>query len=82
MAPSISERPPHPYYNASLGLKARACFHKGECSTNATPRALVGKALRQGFYWPTALLDTQEIVRRCDPCQRFAKMSQIPTTAL
>lgn len=53
-------------------------IHKGECSTHASPRALAGKAFRQVFFWPTAFLDALELVRRCDPCQHIAKMSQAP----
>ena len=29
--------------------------HAGICGHHAAPRSLVGKAFRQGFYWPTAL---------------------------
>jgi hypothetical protein len=32
------------------------------------PRTLVGNALRQGFYWPTAVADASEIVRTCEGC--------------
>ena len=30
-------------------------IHVGICGHHAAPRSLVGKAFRQGFYWPTAL---------------------------
>jgi hypothetical protein len=30
-------------------------IHSGACGHHATPRALVGNAFRQGFYWPTPL---------------------------
>ena len=30
-------------------------IHSGACGHHATPRALVGNAFRQGFYWPTAV---------------------------
>ena len=45
-------------------------------------RALVGKTLRQGYYWPTMLKDTTEIVRKCKNCQENAKISHLPTEPL
>jgi hypothetical protein len=32
-------------------------IHSGACGHHAEPRALVGNAFRQGFYWPTAVAD-------------------------
>jgi hypothetical protein len=32
-------------------------IHSGACGHHAAPRALVGNAFRQGFYWPTAVAD-------------------------
>jgi hypothetical protein len=34
---------------------------------------MVGKAFRQGFYWPTAASDMAQIVRSCKGCQYFAR---------
>lgn len=30
------------------------------------------KVLRAGFWWPTLFKDSFELVRKCDPCQRFS----------
>jgi ribonuclease HI len=38
-------------------------IHSGACGHHAAPRALVGNAFRQGFYWPTVVADTTRIVR-------------------
>jgi hypothetical protein len=38
-------------------------IHSGACGHHAAPRALVGNAFRQGFYWPTAVADATRIVR-------------------
>jgi hypothetical protein len=38
-------------------------IHDGECGNHAASANLVGKAYRSGFYWPTALADTQDLVR-------------------
>jgi ribonuclease HI len=32
-------------------------IHSGACDHHAAPRALVGNAFRQGFYWPIAVAD-------------------------
>jgi ribonuclease HI len=40
-------------------------IHSGACRHHAAPRALVGNAFRQGFYWPTAVTDATRIVRSC-----------------
>jgi hypothetical protein len=39
---------------------------------------LVSKAFRRAFYWPTALGDAEELVRRCQGCQYFAKQQHVP----
>ena len=46
--------------------------HEGTCGAHAGPRAIVSKVSRQGFYWPTAFRDAQEVIQRCEACQRFA----------
>lgn len=57
-------------------------LHEGAYGAHQAARALVGKAFRQGMYWPTALNDAQDLVRRCDVCQRMSKMSRLPATSL
>jgi hypothetical protein len=42
----------------------------------------VGKAVRSGFYWPTALADAQYLVRWCKGCQFFTKQQHVPAQAL
>jgi transposase InsO family protein len=48
-------------------------IHSGACGHHAAPRALVGNAFRQGFYWPTAVADATRIVRACEGCQFYAR---------
>ena len=43
-------------------------IHTGMCSLHIGTRALVGKAFREGFYWPSAMADAHEIVRTCPNC--------------
>jgi hypothetical protein len=40
-------------------------IHKGICGNHASSHTLVNKAFRRAFYWPTALGDAEELVRRC-----------------
>jgi hypothetical protein len=54
----------------------RACGHQ------AAPRALVGNAFRQGFYWPTTVVDATRIVRTYQGCQFYAKQTHLPAQAL
>ena len=39
------------------GVKLLVDIHQGECGHHASSRAIAAKALRHGFYWPTALKD-------------------------
>jgi ribonuclease HI len=43
-------------------------IHKGVCGNHTSSRTLVSKAFRRAFYWPTALGDAEELVRRCQGC--------------
>jgi ribonuclease HI len=59
--------------------------HKGVCDNHASSRTLVSKAFRRAFYWPTALGDVEELVRRCQRCQGcqyFAKQQHVPAYKL
>jgi ribonuclease HI len=57
-------------------------IHKGVCGNHASSRTLVSKAFRRAFYWPTALGDAEEHVRRCQECQYFAKQQHVPAYKL
>jgi ribonuclease HI/transposase InsO family protein len=52
-------------------------IHSGACGHHAVPRALVGNAFRQGFYWPTAVADATRIVRTSQGCQFYAKQTHL-----
>jgi hypothetical protein len=57
-------------------------IHSGACSHHAAPRALVGNAFRQGFYWSTMVADASRIVRSRRGCQFYAKQTRLPAQAL
>jgi hypothetical protein len=52
-------------------------IHSGCCGNHAASRTLVGKAFRTGFYWPTALKDIEELVRKYKGCQMFARQAHV-----
>jgi hypothetical protein len=64
------------------GIELLREIHQGECGHHASSRALVAKAFRHGFYWPTAQKDAEQLVKQCNGCQRFSKHRNIPAAAL
>ena len=57
-------------------------IHSGDCGHHAGSRSLVSKAFRHGFFWLTAHADAEEIVRRCDGCQRYGRQAHVPAQEL
>ena len=56
--------------------------HEGICGNHIGARALDGKVLRQGYYWPTILKDATDLVKKCRICQEHAKISRLPSEPL
>ena len=52
-------------------------IHVGDCVDHAGSRSLVGKAFRHGFFWLTAHADAEDIVRKCDGRQKFARQAHV-----
>ena len=48
-------------------------IHEGDCGHHARSKSLVAKAFHHGFYWLTAHADAEDLVSRCDGCQKFAR---------
>jgi ribonuclease HI len=57
-------------------------IHEGVCGNHVASETLVGKAYRAGFWWPTAVFDAEDLVRRCQNCQFFGKQSHHHTAIL
>jgi hypothetical protein len=55
---------------------------EGVCGNHAVLRTLVGKAYRASFWWPTAVSDAKDFVRRCQKYQFFGKQSHVPAHSL
>jgi ribonuclease HI len=66
----------------SEGLQLLAKIHSGECGYHAASTNLVGKVYGSGFYWPTAVTDAKDLVKRCKGCQFFAKQQHLPAQVL
>ena len=56
--------------------------HEGVCGNHIGARALAGKVLRQGYYWPTMLRDVTDLVRKCKIFQVHAQISHLPSEPL
>nr|AAM08857.1 Putative retroelement [Oryza sativa Japonica Group]AAM74409.1 Putative retroelement [Oryza sativa Japonica Group]AAP52809.1 retrotransposon protein, putative, Ty3-gypsy subclass [Oryza sativa Japonica Group] len=57
-------------------------IHEGICGSHVAGRTLVGKAFRQGFFWPIALKDACDMVQRCEAYQFRSKHTKLPVQAL
>jgi ribonuclease HI len=44
-------------------------IHKGVCGNHTSSRTLVSEAFRRAFYWPIALVDAEELIKKCKGCQ-------------
>jgi ribonuclease HI len=52
------------------GLELLKEIHSGFCGAHIGTRALTGKVIKQGFYWPTINIDAKALVRQCEACQK------------
>src|SRR6187399_2051424 len=52
-------------------------IHEGDCGHHASSKSLVAKAFCHGFYWLTAHADAEDLVRRCDACQKFSRRALV-----
>ncbi|KAK0597366.1 hypothetical protein LWI29_024562 [Acer saccharum] len=63
---------PREAYNVLKSLHYEECGnHYGACS-------LSNRAITAGYYWPTMRTNSQNHVKSCDKCQRFAPVSHLP----
>ncbi|KAI5335078.1 hypothetical protein L3X38_025211 [Prunus dulcis] len=57
-------------------------IHGGICGNHSGARSLAHKAIRQGYFWPSLHTDAQTFTQKCDKCQRFANIPQLPAEPL
>ncbi|KAI5342502.1 hypothetical protein L3X38_010377 [Prunus dulcis] len=57
-------------------------IHEGICGNHSGARSLAHKAIHQGYFWPSLHIDAQAFTQKCDKCQRFANIPQLPAEPL
>jgi hypothetical protein len=57
------------------GIQLLWTIHGGVRGAHSSWHSIVGKALRHGFYWPTAKDDAMKIITKCKECQFFQKQT-------
>ncbi|CAL8107476.1 unnamed protein product [Prunus armeniaca] len=57
-------------------------IHGGICGNHSGTRSLAHKVIRQGYFWPSLHTDAQAFTQKCDKCQRFANIHQLPAEPL
>jgi hypothetical protein len=61
------------------GIELLKEIHRGFCGAHICTRALAGKAIKQGFYWPTINIDAKTLVRQCEACQKTVNQQNLPS---
>ncbi|XP_072071627.1 uncharacterized protein [Arachis hypogaea] len=51
-------------------------IHEGCCGHHVGGKTLAQKIIRAGYFWPTVIRDSIQIVKNCDKCQRHANIHQ------
>ncbi|XP_020421392.1 uncharacterized protein LOC109949701 [Prunus persica] len=59
-------------------LEVLCKIHDGECGNHSGGRSLAQKALNVDYFWPTMRHDSTEYVKRCDRCQRYKPVPNLP----
>jgi hypothetical protein len=54
-------------------------IHSGFCGAHIGTRALAGKTIKQGFYWPYINVDAKKLVRECEACQKTENQQNLPS---
>ncbi|CAL9004916.1 unnamed protein product [Prunus brigantina] len=59
-------------------LEVLCKIHDGECGNHSGGRSLAQKTLNVGYFWPTMRHDSAEYVKKCDRCQRYKPIPNLP----
>ncbi|XP_056688315.1 uncharacterized protein [Spinacia oleracea] len=57
-------------------------MHEGTCGNHAGGKPLAIICQRQGYYWPTMLEDCRAYVKKCEKCQKFSAVINLPANDL
>lgn len=66
--------------NKHEALKILGELHEEICGNHSGGRSLAHRVLSQGYYWPTLKKESEEYVRKCEKCQRHARVSHLPAS--
>jgi hypothetical protein len=66
------------FITSEKGLELLKEIHSG-FGANIGTRALAGKTIKQGFYWPTINIDAKTLVRECEACQKMENQQNLPS---
>ncbi|XP_057995838.1 uncharacterized protein LOC131175466 [Hevea brasiliensis] len=53
------------------GMAILIDIHKGLCGSHEGAQTIANKVLRQGYFWPSAMDDAKELVRKCKKSQEY-----------
>jgi hypothetical protein len=67
------------YIPVAQGKELLKEIHSELCRSHIGVRPPVAKAFRQGFFWPLALRDAEQIVKTCEACQIMGPKSNRPS---
>lgn len=56
--------------------------HEGACGDHTRGQIPAKKILRYGYFWSTFNRDAADYTRKCDKCERFAKILRAPLTEI
>ncbi|XP_015943830.1 uncharacterized protein LOC107468967 [Arachis duranensis] len=51
-------------------------IHEGCCGHHIGGKTLAQKVIRAGYFWPTVIRDSMQLVKNCDKCQKHANIHQ------
>nr|KYP56519.1 Uncharacterized protein Mb2253c family [Cajanus cajan] len=57
-------------------------IHRGICGLHSRSWSMATRVIRAGYYWPTIRSDCKAYVQKCQACQKFSNLHQLPATAL
>ncbi|XP_020229889.1 uncharacterized protein LOC109810756 [Cajanus cajan] len=57
-------------------------IHRGICGMHSGARSMAARVVRAGYYWPTMRSDCKTFVQKCEACQKFGNLHQLPATTL
>jgi hypothetical protein len=61
------------------GVELLKEIHSGFCGAHIGTRALAGKAIKQGFFWPSINVGAKKLVQEFEACQKTTNQQNLPS---